>query len=182
MLFFTCSVVHVLFMIYFIIYYLLFDLLLLICNFLLISSLHCLLLFFNHYFSYFISVEHDAYAAFMAAGSKREYGDGNGVPGGNSNNDEPDRISRGSKYNGDFTPVSSQETALNEENEGHKLLKRMGWTEGSGLGVEGSGIIEPIRETVKKDKTGIGSGSNEAVTEFSTYRSQLSAEYFSRTW
>ena len=140
------------------------------------------IVYYYLFITYFISVENDAYAAFMAAGNKREYGDGNGVPGGNSHNDEPDRISRGSKYNGDFTPVSSQELALNEENEGHKLLKRMGWTEGSGLGVEGSGIIEPIRETVKKDKTGIGSGSNEAVTEFSTYRSQLSAEYFSRTW
>ena len=72
--------------------------------------------------------------------------------------------------------------ALTEDNEGHKLLTRMGWNEGSGLGAEGGGIIEPIRETVKKDKTGIGSGAGASgpATEFSSYRQQLSSEYHAR--
>ena len=123
---------------------------------------------------------YDAYAAFMANGSsKRDHG------GDSGGMDESDRNPRGGKYSGGeySVPPISQEVALNEDNEGHKLLKRMGWQEGSGLGIEGSGIIEPIRETVKKDKTGIGSSSqsNGPATEFSSYRSQLSSDYHSRT-
>lgn len=130
----------------------------------------------------------DAYAAFMASGStKREYSGDNGSQGaGVGGKDESDRYPRGGKYSGgEYTgsnSITSQEMALTEDNEGHKLLKRMGWQEGSGLGLEGIGIIEPIKETVKKDKTGIGSGqSNTPTTEFSSYRSQLSSEYHSRT-
>ena len=128
---------------------------------------------------------YDAYAAFMANGSsKRDHGGDSGGTGGGGI-DESDRHPRGGKYSGGeySVPPISQEVALNEDNEGHKLLKRMGWQEGSGLGIEGSGIIEPIRETVKKDKTGIGSSSqsNGPATEFSSYRSQLSSDYHSRT-
>jgi hypothetical protein len=106
---------------------------------------------------------------------------GNGGIG--DNGDEPERAPRGGRYSGEHSaPMTTEQVALSEENEGHKLLKRMGWLEGSGLGAEGAGIIEPIRETVKKDKTaGIGSGQSSVTsTEFSSYRQQLSSEYHAR--
>ena len=37
----------------------------------------------------------------------------------------------------DFRPISS-------ENIGHKLLKKMGWSEGESLGKENTGIQEPV--------------------------------------
>ena len=131
-------------------------------------------------------VPFDAYAAFMSAGSSgadRDRGSGSAGSSGGMDED-PDRMPRGGKYSGEYTnmpPPPQQPQALTEDNEGHKLLKRMGWQEGSGLGVEGGGIVEPIQETVKKGKTGIGSGTGTVPsTEYSSYRQQLSSEYHSR--
>lgn len=96
---------------------------------------------------------------------------------------------RGARYSSDNNvfynknqPVESvQITSLNEENEGHKLLKKMGWSEGKGLGADGSGILEPIRETIKKDKTaGLGIERSSDKSDFSSYRNQLSSEYHER--
>ena len=123
----------------------------------------------------------DAYAAFMSAGSS---GADKGIGGTGSIDVDPDRMPRVAKYSGEYTnmpPPPQQPQALTEDNEGHKLLKRMGWQEGSGLGLEGGGIVEPIQETVKKGKTGIGSTPGSIPsTEYSSYRQQLSSEYHSR--
>ena len=57
--------------------------------------------------------------------------------------------------------VGLDERVITEDNVGHKLLRELGWKEGGGLGREGAGIVEPIREAGKKDKsdtTGIGVG------------------------
>jgi hypothetical protein len=61
----------------------------------------------------------------------------------------------------------------------------MGWLEGGGLGAEGGGIVEPIKEIVRKDKTGgIGSGvprsdsNTDSLSE--SYRQQLSDNYFTK--
>lgn len=114
-------------------------------------------------------------------------GGGGGGSSGNGGSDmEPERMPRGSVYGGGeyahMPPQHPHAQALTDDNEGHKLLRRMGWQEGSGLGAEGGGIIEPIRETVKKDKTGIGSTTGGSVppTEYSSYRQQLSSEYHAR--
>lgn len=141
-------------------------------------------------FVYTAEVPFDAYAAFMSAGSSgadrdRDRDRGSGSTGNSGGIDEDqDRMPRGGKYSGEYTnmpPPPQQPQALTEDNEGHKLLKRMGWQEGSGLGVEGGGIVEPIQETVKKGKTGIGSGPGSAPsTEYSSYRQQLSSDYHSK--
>jgi len=37
------------------------------------------------------------------------------------------------------------EHAIDESNIGNKMLKAMGWTEGSGLGRNNQGIVEPVK-------------------------------------
>lgn len=41
-------------------------------------------------------------------------------------------------------PPVSLAPGKDESNIGNKLLKMMGWTEGSGLGVEGEGRVDPM--------------------------------------
>lgn len=56
--------------------------------------------------------------------------------------------------------VVGQEAApVSQENFGHRLMTRMGWTQGSGLGRVGAGITHPISATVKLTKRGLGDNS-----------------------
>jgi RNA-binding protein 5/10 len=50
-------------------------------------------------------------------------------------------------------------------NKGAKLLAAMGWTQGSGLGAEGSGIVEPIKAGQYAEGVGLGAGSMKVVGE-----------------
>lgn len=53
---------------------------------------------------------------------------------------------------------SSSEKPIGSENVGSKLLKKMGWKEGEGLGADSAGIKEPIKASGrgKRSSTGIG--------------------------
>ena len=42
------------------------------------------------------------------------------------------------------TENAFQENKLNTENKGFKLLQKMGWSEGQGLGASSQGIVNPI--------------------------------------
>ena len=50
---------------------------------------------------------------------------------------------------------------LDTDNVGRKLLKRMGWSDGSALGAKGGGITEPIRpdDGSSAGKAGLGSSA-----------------------
>ena len=48
-------------------------------------------------------------------------------------------------------------------NKGAKLLAAMGWTEGSGLGAEGTGIVEPVRAESYAEGVGLGAGTAKVV-------------------
>ncbi|GAA5807334.1 hypothetical protein MFLAVUS_000692 [Mucor flavus] len=50
----------------------------------------------------------------------------------------------------------SMETHLPETNVGYKLLQKMGWCAGKGLGPNGQGRIDPIRIELKDDALGVG--------------------------
>ncbi|CAM9122712.1 unnamed protein product [Scytosiphon promiscuus] len=54
--------------------------------------------------------------------------------------------------------MQGREKVLGEENIGHNLLKKMGWSEGTGLGSSRSGMVEPISGSGQMDKAGIGGG------------------------
>jgi len=54
---------------------------------------------------------------------------------------------------------------LDQSNVGHRLLQKMGWTEGSGLGATGQGIVTPIGPAgVKSDALGVGAAAVGEVT------------------
>ncbi|KAK4476394.1 hypothetical protein RD792_015545 [Penstemon davidsonii] len=59
----------------------------------------------------------------------------------------------------------ADKTKIHADNVGHKLLSKMGWKEGEGLGSSRSGIAAPIRAgDVKKDHLGVGAQAPGEVT------------------
>jgi hypothetical protein len=76
---------------------------------------------------------------------------------------------------------------ISEDNVGHKLLRGLGWQQGSGLGAEGGGIVEPISAKQMSDRAGIGSGDTtelptlkDGSIDYAAYRKQLSSQYHSK--
>lgn len=55
-------------------------------------------------------------------------------------------------------PVEPNKHGIGSDNVGNKLLKQMGWSEGTGLGREGQGITTPIQAEMRTAGTGIGAG------------------------
>ena len=54
--------------------------------------------------------------------------------------------------------VASLDTPITAENLGYRLLKKLGWAEGTGLGAAGQGAKEPIRIISRGGAAGVGSG------------------------
>ncbi|KAJ9066519.1 hypothetical protein DSO57_1008711 [Entomophthora muscae] len=65
----------------------------------------------------------------------------------------------------------AHERPISSNNFGYKLLQKMGWKEGLGLGSSGQGRSEPIPLTIQEDKGGVG--KNE---ELNLYHSLSTAE------
>ncbi|KAI5063378.1 hypothetical protein GOP47_0021925 [Adiantum capillus-veneris] len=57
--------------------------------------------------------------------------------------------------------VITAETAIDERNVGNRMLRSMGWQEGSGLGKDGTGIVEPVQATSMDVRAGLGSQSQQ---------------------
>ncbi|KAF9116192.1 hypothetical protein BGX27_004299 [Mortierella sp. AM989] len=54
------------------------------------------------------------------------------------------------------TVVGATAAPISTENVGHRLLAKMGWTPGGGLGASGSGITQPIEAVMKRTRRGLG--------------------------
>ncbi|GAA97190.1 uncharacterized protein L969DRAFT_14713 [Mixia osmundae IAM 14324] len=54
------------------------------------------------------------------------------------------------------TPDYGQQLPIKADNVGQRLLERMGWQAGQGLGLNGQGRIEPIQVVYKADLMGLG--------------------------
>ncbi|KAI7739917.1 hypothetical protein M8C21_029319 [Ambrosia artemisiifolia] len=60
---------------------------------------------------------------------------------------------------------AAQRARIQADNVGHRLLSKMGWKEGEGLGSSRSGIADPIMAgSVKKDNLGVGASQPGEVT------------------
>ncbi|KAI9105225.1 hypothetical protein DFS34DRAFT_598593 [Phlyctochytrium arcticum] len=53
-------------------------------------------------------------------------------------------------------PVASMDTHLSQSNMGFKLMAKMGWTQGQGLGKNSEGRVDPVRIVHKSDNLGVG--------------------------
>ncbi|KAK2571251.1 RNA-binding protein 10 [Acropora cervicornis] len=59
-------------------------------------------------------------------------------------------------------------------NIGNQMLKAMGWTEGSGLGRDGQGIVDPIEAKMRSQNAGLGlKGSNYGASSSDSYKDKL---------
>ncbi|KAH6825103.1 suppressor of abi3-5 [Perilla frutescens var. hirtella] len=52
--------------------------------------------------------------------------------------------------------VITADRAIDESNVGNRMLRSMGWHEGSGLGKDGSGMIEPVQAKASETRAGLG--------------------------
>jgi len=58
-------------------------------------------------------------------------------------------------------------------NIGHKMLAKMGWKSGEGLGKEGGGIVNPVTVDVLQNKKGLGAGAKASIDNHAPSRNQV---------
>ncbi|XP_034833231.1 SURP and G-patch domain-containing protein 1-like isoform X1 [Maniola hyperantus] len=75
-----------------------------------------------------------------------------------------------------------KEYKLKEDNVGFKMLQKLGWNEGQGLGAEGTGIVDPINKANQPmSNLGLGASTSDRVSadddEFDAYRKRMMLAY-----
>ncbi|XP_019908598.2 angiogenic factor with G patch and FHA domains 1 isoform X3 [Esox lucius] len=60
---------------------------------------------------------------------------------------------------------ASVNVEIGEVNKGRKMLEKMGWKRGEGLGKDGAGIKDPIQLKIRKSQSGLGAGAAVSVDE-----------------
>ncbi|KAM4588201.1 angiogenic factor with G patch and FHA domains 1 [Odontesthes bonariensis] len=74
-------------------------------------------------------------------------------------------------YQRDDAPASVH-VEISEVNKGRKMLEKMGWKKGEGLGKEGTGMKTPIELKIRKSQSGLGTGAAMSLDEASVIRSK----------
>ncbi|PVU90096.1 hypothetical protein BB560_006239 [Smittium megazygosporum] len=72
-----------------------------------------------------------------------------------------------------FSSTKKIEQSLQQDNVGYKILKKLGWKDGSGLGKQLDGIKVPIKSVKKRDRAGIGLSRQPISTTATTTSPQL---------
>jgi hypothetical protein len=67
------------------------------------------------------------------------------------------RKTKGSDNPHEKTEVASVTTAIGQQNKGFKMLAKMGWKDGAGLGKDCSGRTEPVGVDKRAERSGLGS-------------------------
>ncbi|KAJ8984649.1 hypothetical protein NQ317_009877 [Molorchus minor] len=72
-----------------------------------------------------------------------------------------------------------KEFKIKEDNIGFKMLQKLGWSEGEGLGSGGTGIVEPINKAAPREHTqGLGlNQTEEDEDEYESYRKRMMLAY-----
>ncbi|KLO07384.1 hypothetical protein SCHPADRAFT_932471 [Schizopora paradoxa] len=65
-----------------------------------------------------------------------------------------------------LAPTPPVAPAKDDSNIGNKLLKMMGWKEGSGLGLEGEGRVDPIEASIYASGVGLGASKGKEVSKY----------------
>ncbi|KAI5124032.1 hypothetical protein M0805_003863 [Coniferiporia weirii] len=63
-------------------------------------------------------------------------------------------------------PLPPVAPGRDESNIGNKLLKMMGWTEGTGLGTDGEGRVDPIQTAIYASGAGLGAGKGREIGKY----------------
>ena len=63
------------------------------------------------------------------------------------------------------TERASVHTEIPESNKGHKMLAKMGWKSGEGLGKKGTGVTTPITVNVLEKNKGLGTGIKKSMSD-----------------
>ncbi|XP_041635449.1 angiogenic factor with G patch and FHA domains 1 isoform X4 [Cheilinus undulatus] len=71
----------------------------------------------------------------------------------------------------DDAPASVHEE-ISEVNKGRKMLEKMGWKKGEGLGKEGTGIKDPIELKIRKSQSGLGASAAMSLDSVSVTKSK----------
>ncbi|XP_019736092.1 angiogenic factor with G patch and FHA domains 1 isoform X4 [Hippocampus comes] len=67
---------------------------------------------------------------------------------------------------------ASVHVEISEVNKGRKMLEKMGWKKGEGLGKEGTGMKDPIQLQIRKAQSGLGACGTMSVDDASLTRSK----------
>ncbi|KAI8849190.1 hypothetical protein BC829DRAFT_392143 [Chytridium lagenaria] len=81
-------------------------------------------------------------------------------------------------HSNDSIPRAGLDVPIDDRNLGFKLLQKMGWSVGKGLGKNLQGRVDPIPVSLKLDTTGVGKETqmNEAHVESTARRKALESE------
>ncbi len=63
-------------------------------------------------------------------------------------------------------PEPGLEPGKDTKNVGNQLLKKMGWTDGTGLGTQGEGRVDPVQALLFAERAGIGAGKGRDPTKY----------------
>ncbi|XP_070758774.1 angiogenic factor with G patch and FHA domains 1 [Enoplosus armatus] len=61
---------------------------------------------------------------------------------------------------------------ISDVNKGRKMLEKMGWKKGEGLGKEGTGMKDPIELKIRKSQSGLGAGAAMSLDNVSVTKSK----------
>ena len=78
-------------------------------------------------------------------------------------------------------PEQPTKAGIGQDNIGNQLLQKMGWSEGSGLGRQGQGRVNPVEAKRRSATAGLGAqGANYDYDPSDTYKESAKKAMFAR--